>query len=283
MGSTGNDYLNGGSGNDRLAGKEGNDTMLGGTGDDKYIFGNGTGADLIVDEGGSNDQIEFITNNGDFLGPFIAYRKGDSLFFRSYNSNTTWDTSEIKNFQGKGYVENLRYLDGDGSAVFNLAKGSIGTKGFDWITATETGNSSLSGLAGIDVLMGYAGNDTLNGGAGSDSLIGLEGADKFVLDVIPKIAADADRIIDFSAGEDKIQFSKKAFKGFSAIGALSSGAYVEGAGKTAADSASQRVIYDTTTGDLFYDADGSGKAAAVKIAMIGTKADLSYTDFEIIA
>ena len=287
LGGEGNDYLNGGSGNDRLAGGKGNDTMLGGSGDDKYIVYNGSGADLIVDEGGSNDQLEFITGNIDFSGGFVAYRKGTALYFLSQSSEDTWDTSEIKNFQGSGYIEKLRYLDGDGTGyggIFSLMKGSIGTAGFDWITATETGNSSLSGLGGIDALWGYNGDDTLNGGAGNDALIGLGGADKFVLDVVPKTADDADRIFDFTAAEDKIQFSRKVFKGFSAAGTLADTAYVEGAGKTTADTASQRVIYNTTTGDLLYDPDGSGKSAAVKVAtIIGAVADLSHTDIDIIA
>jgi len=287
VGSEGNDYLNGGSGNDRLAGREGNDTILGGSGDDKYLVTNFGGTDLIVDEGGSNDQLEFITGNVDFFGGFVAYRKGTSLCFLSQSSENTWDTSEIKNFQGSGYIEKLRYIDGNDigyGGIFSLMKGSVGTAGFDWITATETGNSSLSGLGGIDTLWGYNGNDTLNGGAGNDVLIGLGGADKFVMDVIPKIPFDADRIYDFTSAEDKIQFARKVFKGFSATGTLADTAYVEGAGKTTADSPSQRVIYNTTTGDLFYDPDGSGKSAAVKVAtIIGTVADLSHTDFEIIA
>lgn len=285
FGSGGNDYLNGGSGNDVLTGLPGDDTMLGGAGNDTYVIWNGSGADLIIDESGS-DTLRFLTNNGDgFSGGLTTYRQGNSLFFRSYTSDTEWDLGEIRNFQGKGYIERLHYVDGDGPTYYiSLAKGGTGSAAADWISSTAIGGV-LSGLAGNDVLIGFTAADTLRGGAGNDALYGGPGtaSDKFVFDFAPNSNTNVDYIIDFAPDEDKIQLSRKVFKGFAATGTIGSTAYVEGSGKTTADSASQRLIYNTTTGDLFYDADGNGRAAAVKVAIIGNKADLSHTDFEIIA
>ncbi len=68
-------------------------------------------------------------------------------------------------------------------------------------------------------------------------------------------------------------------------GALTSAAFVSGAGRTAAADTSDRIIYNTTTGDLYYDADGKGSTAAIKIALIGTSPSrpvLDHTDFLII-
>jgi serralysin len=286
FGSSGNDYLNGGSGNDDLIGREGSDTMLGGSGDDSYAIWNGSGSDVIADEGGKKDVLTFLTNIGDgHLGGLTTYRQGNSLFFRSYTSDTAWDIGEIRNFQGKGYIEQLHYVDGNGPTYYiSLAKGNTGSAAADWISSTATGGS-LSGLADNDVLIGFTAADTLRGGAGNDALYGGPGtaSDKFVFDFAPNSNTNVDYIIDFVPDQDEIQLSRKVFKGFAATGPLASNAYVEGAGKTTADSAFQRVIYNTTTGDLFYDADGSGRAAAVKVAIIGSKADLSHTDFEIIA
>ena len=284
--SAGDDYLNGGSGNDVLNGREGDDTLLGGSGNDIYLIWNGSGADVMADEGGA-DILRFVTNTGDGpTGGLTTYRQGKSLFFRSYTSDTEFDVGEIRNFQGKGWIEQMHYVDGDGATYYiSLAKTGIGSKLADWISSTVTGGT-LSGLEGNDVLIGFTAADTLKGGVGNDVLYGGPdtASDKFVFDTAPNSSLNVDYIIGFAASEDKIQFSKAIFKAFTVVGSLSSAAYVEGAGKTTADSSSHRVIYNTTTGDLFYDADGSGtKAAPVRIAIVGNQADLSFADFEIIA
>jgi Ca2+-binding RTX toxin-like protein len=40
-----------------------------------------------------------------------------------------------------------------------------------------------------------------------------------------------------------------------------------------------RLIYDQTTGKLYYDADGSGLGAAVQIATLSNLAALHHDDF----
>jgi len=67
-------------------------------------------------------------------------------------------------------------------------------------------------------------------------------------------------------------------------GALTSAAFISGAGRTAVADTSDRIIYNTTTGDLYYDTDGISSTAAIKIALIGTSNHpfLDHTDFLII-
>ena len=289
MGRDGNDYLNGGSGNDTLIGGGGADTLLGGTGDDLYTIWNGSGADLIIDEGGTNDVLDFRTNDGNgYSGNLTTYRQGTSLFFKSYfgYDAADFDTGEIKNFQSSGYIENLRYINGAGvSYKIALAKNDLGSIKADWISATASGNN-LSGLAGDDVLIGFIGKDTLTGGVGNDVLYGSDGADKFVFSFAPNVKTNVDYIVDFSHDEDKIQLSQKIFTGLSkpagTSSVLSEGAF--GDGKSSSTTLTERIIYDQTAGYLYYDADGSkasGKDAVI-IAVIGNKAQLSATDFEII-
>jgi Ca2+-binding RTX toxin-like protein len=43
--------------------------------------------------------------------------------------------------------------------------------------------------------------------------------------------------------------------------------------------ANQHFIYDQTKGLLYFDADGSGLDTMIKIAVIGNKATLNFTDF----
>jgi len=50
--------------------------------------------------------------------------------------------------------------------------------------------------------------------------------------------------------------------------------------------ADDRIVYNTSTGGLYYDADGSGRGAAAQIALLGSGSShptIAYTDFQIIA
>jgi Ca2+-binding RTX toxin-like protein len=42
--------------------------------------------------------------------------------------------------------------------------------------------------------------------------------------------------------------------------------------------ATDRVVYNTSTGALYYDADGSGAGKAVQIAVLESKPVLDYSD-----
>ena len=140
-----------------------------------------------------------------------------------------------------------------------------------------TGNSAANTLNGVD------GSDTLIGGLGNDSLTGGNGADHFVFNT-PNAKNNKDTITDFIHGTDVIDLSKAIFKGLgSTIGSLSSDAFYSGAGVIKSHDLDDRIIYNTTNGFLYYDADGTGKAAAIQIAILSNEpSDLSYSDFAII-
>ena len=126
------------------------------------------------------------------------------------------------------------------------------------------GNDALFGGNGADTLTGGDGNDRLTGGAGKDILIGGAGADTFVLN--DKTGA-TDTIQDFLSGTDRIEIQISAFRGLASYGtgALSAGELTYG---TAATTASQHLIYNQASGQLFYDADGVGGAAQIEIATL---------------
>ena len=58
-GDAGANVLNGGDGHDTLRGGAGNDTLRGGKGDDLYLFGRGDGQDDIVNDDGGSDTLRF--------------------------------------------------------------------------------------------------------------------------------------------------------------------------------------------------------------------------------
>jgi Ca2+-binding RTX toxin-like protein len=132
-----------------------------------------------------------------------------------------------------------------------------------------TGNvlaSTLSGLAGNDILDGGAGNDTLLGGAGNDTLMGGAGSDTFVFDTALNEMTNVDTIVDFAAG-DHLQLSATIFSALGAPGVLGADHFHSGAGLTgAAAGQGAGIYYDSSTGSMYYDADGFGGNAAVKFA-----------------
>lgn len=57
----------------------------------------------------------------------------------------------------------------------------------------------------------------------------------------------------------------------------------QGAGVITATGTDTQFIYNSTTGAVYYDADGSGSGAAVQVAIIATGLTLTATDFLIVA
>ena len=133
----------------------------------------------------------------------------------------------------------------------------------------------IDGLAGGDTINGRGGDDTLAGGAGKDKLTGGTGADRF--EFASTAAADADTISDFAGGTDEIELDSDVFG--LAEGALPAGRFVIG---TAAADASDRLVYNSANGQLFFDADGTGAQAQVLIATLTGAPVIAATDFLVI-
>ena len=176
----------------------------------------------------------------------------------------------------------------DGSWLNGITAGDdqfYGNNYGDFILA-GTGNDSVYGNGGADILSGDAGNDMLSGdtgddllfgGFGKDILKGGDGYDWFVFDT-KAATSNVDKIQDFSTVFDMIAFDNAIYTKVGRDGALSSGAFWKSKSGKAHDK-SDRIIYETDTGKLFYDADGSGKGAAVQIASLSKKLALSHKDF----
>ncbi|MBL0373030.1 endo alpha-1,4 polygalactosaminidase [Rhizobium sp. KVB221] len=164
-------------------------------------------------------------------------------------------------------VDNLR-----GS---NLAETVDGLGGNDRIDGRD-GNDRLFGGAGDDRLLGGDGNDRLNGGLGKDRLTGGAGADQFVFDTKPG-KANIDTIVDFEVGQDSIRLDYKIFAGLD-DGPLPASAFVVA---TQAVDDDDRIIYNSETGALYYDADGSGSGSRVQFAALAPGLTLTESDFTV--
>lgn len=172
--------------------------------------------------------------------------------------------------------------DDDGTAGADTL---FGTADRDFLRGFE-GNDTLVGRAGIDRLEGGSGKDNLAGGLGNDTLVGGAGADTFIFNTKPNAKLNRDVIADFQhSGGDIIQLKQAIFAGIAHTGSLDEAAFHSAPGATSAHDSDDRIIYDTATGILSYDADGIGGMAAVQFARISGFASriVDHTDIFIVA
>ena len=147
------------------------------------------------------------------------------------------------------------------------------------------GNDKVYGDAGNDLVKGDAGNDTIYGGAGIDKLYGGSGQDVFVFNTKANAKTNLDQVKDFKVKDDTIWLDNKYFTKLGKAGSEAAPAALNKnflrIGEKAKDK-NDYIIYDKKTGILYYDADGSGKKAAVEIAKLSTKLKLTAADFMVI-
>ena len=114
------------------------------------------------------------------------------------------------------------------------------------------GNDRLFGGIGGGVLQGGTQNDFHNGGAGVDQIITGTGFDTILFNA-PLGIANFDRVIHFAPVFDTMQLENAVFTGLVQGAFLPATDLVIGA---AATDASDRIIYNSATGNLFFDQDG---------------------------
>jgi Ca2+-binding RTX toxin-like protein len=319
-GGNGDDSIFGFAGNDTLSGDDGNDTLIGGIGADDLRGGNGTdmgsyaGATAAVTASLDNAAI----NTGEAAGD--TYNSVERLTGTDFNDSLTGN-GEANLLAGGGGNDTLTTLAGNdilsGNAGNDILNGGAGADRLSGSSGSDTasyagasagviaslantsinsgdaagdtyasienvtgssfddlvyGNgttNAIDGGGGNDIIKGYDGNDTLTGGVGNDI---------FVFNSTLDTTRNVDTITDFSVADDTIWLDDYAFAALTP-GALSAGAFTVG---SAAADASDRVIYNATTGALSYDADGTGAAAAIKFATLGTGLALTHQDFLVI-
>jgi Ca2+-binding RTX toxin-like protein len=245
-GNTGANVLNGGAGNDTLKGGVGNDTIQGGGGADRLLGGRGN--DSLNGNSGVDtvDYSEDIASGGT-LGVIV------NLLGNGSQAGLPADTAR----DGFGNTDTVKNIP-------NV----IGTQFSD----------QIYGGNGVNRLSGGAGNDLLNGGLGNDVLIGGAGNDTFFFNSALG-ATNIDVISDFVVVNDTIRLENAVFAALSVPGTLAAAAFHLGA---AAADASDRIIYNTATGAISYDTDGTGGSAAVQFATVANGLALTNADFFIV-
>jgi Ca2+-binding RTX toxin-like protein len=248
LGTSARNVIDGGAGLDLLNGRQGGDLYLVAAGSDH------PGAEFADTGLVGVDEVRFISAAASDTLTLLEADQGIEQVLIGTGVATAPD------IRGKGA------LNVNAAAVLN----SLLLSGND-------GNNSLVGTAFADRLQGRLGNDILTGGAGADS---------FLFDTAPNGTSNLDRITDFQPGVDKIHLKSTLFRGGGATGSpLAAPAFRAGAGLSAGLLATDRILLNTSTGLLSYDADGSGKTGAVGFAQLPASLASLVTaaDFLIIA
>lgn len=241
-GFAGSDVINGGGGADTLFGGDGTDTFY--TGDDGAAdtFWGGDGADFVsyvaASQGAAIDLLAGTTGGA---------AQGDVFH-------------DIESFAGSAFADSI-VLGATGGFVF-------GDDGGDTLGGGD-GPDQLFGGPGDDTITGGAGDDYISGDLGFDTLMGGSGSDKFVLGY-----TYFDTILDFKSGEDKlvitaVQFANVAYNNSGFPLFINRIVVNIAAGDPlSATLAAPQFLFNMANGSLYFDADGTGPAAAAAVAQL---------------
>ena len=215
-------------------------------------------------------QVVSIVNSGTISG------EGFGIHAASDSTTVIRNTGEIAGGiqLGKGHDV---YDGRNGRLEGNIVAGS----GNDTIYSGADRNY-IEGQAGNDILRGYGGGDSLDGGTGKDTLSGGVGYDGFHFTTTLS-SSNVDRITDFSVPQDTIAVDKDIFKALSSAvdTFITADEFWASQSGTAHDN-SDRIIYETDTGKLVYDRNGSESGGAVQFATLDPNLKITAADFLII-
>jgi Ca2+-binding RTX toxin-like protein len=184
--------------------------------------------------------------------------------------------------QATSYRMVVRATDSAGLSIDRTFSVNLRDVAGERVTGTG-GSDVIKGGRGSDQLSGIAGDDKLYGGVGNDQLRGGVGRDVFVFDTKLNKTTNVDRLDDFSVKDDAIWLDNKVFaelgKGSPKGIKVKADMFVKNA---KAQDREDRIIYDHKEGNVYYDTDGTGPKAQVKIAILSKGLKMTYHDFFVI-
>jgi len=194
-------------------------------------------------------------------------------------------------FAANGTVDDLdNSLGNNGGTIDNVVVDASGVTANGLRFEGNGNDNTFIGTTQDDVFVGNGGNDTLTGGDGADTFVFGQVHEQVVTgddDEVQTYVDTAfnltgiDTITDFLSGVDKIALNIDQFTSLT-VGSFTADNLVCSVGAAAGD-ANDFLLFDTSTGALSYDADGSGAGAAVQFATLTGVTSLSASDIEVFA
>ncbi|MFT3722039.1 MAG: calcium-binding protein [Hyphomonadaceae bacterium] len=285
----------GGVGADALDGGAGADFMVGGAGNDTYFVDN-IGDVLVESAGGGRDTVyvalSYYSLGDNEIEDAVVATSGGAYVIGNGLANLmvggagadALDGGAGADFMVGGGGNDSYFVDNLGDTVIeSVGEGrdtvyasisyTLGDTEVEDLALLGSGNISAGGNGLANLLVGNGGANVLWGRGGSDTLVGGAGADRFAY---MAASEGGDVITDFVSGVDKIQVSAPGFGG----GLTAGGAVTlrTGASPTASGTNGQ-FLYNTSNGQLYWDADGTNGGAAVLLATLSGAPAISASDF----
>lgn len=272
-GRDGDDSMRGGGGDDLMLGGDGNDTMIGEEGDDTLVGGDGD--DVLAAVGGNDTML-----GGDGNDRFEVFNSG--AFNQVASGGDGVDTVV--------YIGGPSVVDLQAGTVVAASGGTMSLQSIENFDASQgNGPQHITGSTADNQLFAGNGNDTINGAEGNDTLFGGPGDDTFVFDAVGEANADFFDFVKLTTEihgfdeNDRVALDNEAMAALGAEGDFSENdeRFYAAAGATGGAEADDRVVYDTESGRLYYDADGSGSGEAQLIATATPSGGLELTASDI--
>lgn len=241
----------------RYAFRGGQDTLIGGKGDDTYYIYD---RETVVENAneGIDTMVYALESNVPVPGWIID------------------PYTEVENFSllnDKVAANNIVATNKDNKITGNNVANLLAGQGGDDLIYGLGGNDRVGGGLGSDILIAGAGDDYLTGNEGKDTLTGDSGNDIFAFDSFG--IENADTVVDFVSGQDKVDISL--------LGGLYTGLYSDMFVTNTVDIESQSpyqyLIYNQTSGNLFFDSDANGTNQKELIANFGANTLIKFSDF----
>lgn len=316
-GNSANNILDGQAGADMMIGGKGNDTYVVDTSTDQISEKTNEGIDLVkasvtyelganvekliligsgyVNGFGNGLANDIWGNNGanvldgDTGNDRLTGGGGDDILLGGEGDDSLAGGAGIDRLYG-GSGSDTYFLDDALDRVIEAAGGGtdLVKSSVSWTMTANVDNVTLTGVANINAggnslnntMIGNSGNNILIGGNGNDTLTGGAGKDTFVFNTALNAGTNVDKITDFSLVDDVMQIDNAFFLGLAA-GQLASSMFKDVT--LGPKDASDRILYNSDTGSLFFDRDGSGSTyAAVKFATLSGTPTLTAADFFVI-
>ena len=307
-GNAGANVLNGKGGADTMHGLGGNDTFYVDNASDRVVEADGQGTDTVaatvsyrLGEGvavellrtTSNGETGAIKLTGNEFAQTIIGNAGDNVL-------DTGSREEADILYGLGGNDIYRVHNRNDVIVERAGEGDA-----DRVIVATWGLYELPAGANIEIMvaegdpnntlgLGYScymrgnelaqlmvgksrGNDSLDGKGGNDILYGRGDRNWFNFSTAPGVG-NVDTIRDFDGDYDTINFELDVFTALGPFGSIKPSFFRANTTGLAQD-ADDHIIYETDTGKLFYDADGTGSTARVQVAVLTGSPTVTALDF----